>query len=142
MRGRRARMSLAALVVGDAVLAGVALGFTADRGSDQPSERETVVVTSGASSLPPTDGNGAMPAADVVAATNAAPSPGSTPTTGAPVPGASSTTRATTTSSMPAEVAETPSSTTVPPDTTTTTSTTLAPEPTIPTAAQGGDLSG
>jgi hypothetical protein len=134
-------MSLAALVVGDAVLAGVALGFTADRGSDEPSQRETVVVTSGAS-LPPTDGNGALPAADVVAATNAAPSPASTPTTGTPVPDPSSTTRAPTTSSMPAEVAETPSTTAAPPDTTTTTSTTLAPDPTALTAAQRGELSG
>lgn len=143
MRGRRARMSLAALVVGDAVLAGVALGFSADRGSDQPSQRETVVVTS-APSLPPPDGNGAMPAANVVATGSGGPSPASTPTTGAPAPGPSTTTRATTTTSMPAEVAETPSSsTTAPPgSTTTTTSTTPAPAPTPPTAAPGGGVRG
>ena len=143
MRGRRARMSLAALVVGDAVLAGVALGFSAGRGTDQPSQRETVVVTS-APSLSPPDGNGALPAVDVAVAGNGAPSPASTPTTATTAPGPSSTTRATTTTSMPAEIAETPSSTTtaLPGTTTSTTSTTLAPEPTRPTAAPGGGVSG
>jgi hypothetical protein len=143
MRGRRARMSLAALVVGDAVLAGVALGFSADRGSDQPSQRETVVVTSGASSPSPPDGNRATPAPAVAADLNGTSSPATTPTTGAPVPAPSSTTAATTTSSVPAEVAETPSSsTTTPPATTAPTSTTLAPDPTTPTAARGGGLNG
>jgi hypothetical protein len=137
MRGRRARMSLAALVVGDAVLAGVALGFTAGRGPDHPSRRETVVVTTAPSPLASVDGKGAM-SADVVAATNPTPSPSTTTTTGAPAPAPSSTTSAPTTTSLPAEVAETPS-TTAPTGTTAPTTTTLAPEPTAPTAAPRGD---
>ncbi len=141
MHGRRARMSLAALVVGDAVLAGVALGFTAGRGPDHPSRHETVVVTTAPSPLASNDGNGAMPAG-VVAATNVGPSPASTRTTGAPPPPPSTTTSAPTTTSVPAEVAETPS-TSAPPGATAPTTTTLAPEPTAPTAApRGGDVSG
>jgi hypothetical protein len=132
-------MSLAALVVGDAVLAGVALGFVADRRPDQVVRPETVVVTTAPSPLSPGDADGAMPAG-VVAATNAGPPPASTTTTSAPAPTSSSTTSATTTSSVPADVAETPT-TSVPDTTTTTTTTTVAPAPTGPAGPSGGDVS-
>ena len=62
----------------DLASAVAALGFSADRGSDQPSQRETVVVTSGASSPSPADGNRTIPAPAVAAVVNGTPSPATT----------------------------------------------------------------
>jgi len=128
---RRARFSLAALVVGDAVLAGLALGFAVNGGGDPEPNRETVVITTAPPSVPAAAGNGPAPA-DVVAATGGTPAPSSTTTSRGPAVVSPSTSTAIT-STEPHEAAETPSSTTTePPSTTEPVTTTVVPEPTEP----------
>jgi hypothetical protein len=128
---RRARFSLAALVVGDAVLGGLALGFAFRPATSPLPGKETVVVTSAPPSLPGTAGDGPE-AADVVAAAGGpSPSPTTTTSTRAAASIPPSTTTSTT---VPPAAAESPSTTTAPDTTESTTTTTGAPEPTDPPA--------